>query len=84
VWHQSSTEEAIRSAAGSVFPAAQPSGKQPNVEPGQGLRPLDVACPQVSAQGSLLAPCSVITIEEAIESYLQEQRANGRSHKTME
>lgn len=56
----------------------------PNKELGQTCHALDASLPLTGEQGSLQARRGALTIERAIGSYLQEQRASGRSPKTME
>ncbi len=52
-------------------------------EPGDRLA-AEPILPQAAEQHSLRARCLALSIEGAIQSYLQEQRANGRSVKTLE
>ncbi len=77
-------EEAISDPAVGVPPAVHPSGDQLTAEPTQTLSLLDVSRLQAAEQESLRARYLALTIEQAIQSYLQEQRANERSFKTLE
>jgi len=77
-------ENVISSAAQSASPLTQRDHEPPNAEPDQTLHPCDVSCPEVADQPSPSARFPVLTIERAIQSYLQEQRTHGRSSKTME
>jgi len=78
------TEEAISDPEVSAPPTAQPSSDQPTAEPAQTVPLLNASLPQAAEQESLRARCLALTIERTIQSYLQEQRANERSRKTME
>ena len=74
---------------GSLAPGAETSGSQsgsvPSVvsELGDPLA-AESALPQAAEQHSLRVRGLALSIEQAIGSYLQEQRANGRSVKTLE
>jgi site-specific recombinase XerD len=81
--------DAAATPIGSLAPGEETSGSQarsvPSVvsEPGDPLA-AESALPQAAEQRSLRARGLALSIEQAIESYLQEQRVNGRSVKTLE
>ncbi len=88
-WVRSAGQEADRQAhapARSVRPpsALQASGDQLCAEPDQSLPLLSVSLPQTGGQESQQARFPVLSIERAIQWYMQEQREAGRSPKTME
>jgi hypothetical protein len=79
------TEEAISNAAESVPFVAQLDGKQlHHVEPDQTDHSFDVSPPLSEEQEALQTRWAPLSIERAIQAYLQEHREAGSSPKTLE
>jgi site-specific recombinase XerD len=78
------TEEAIRSEARRVPSAPQADVEQPNVETDRANSPLDPSLPQGDEQEVRRTRLPILSIEQAIQSYLQEHRDARRSPKTLE
>jgi integrase len=80
--HLSTLQEASRSAASSI--ATQRSGDQQSCDPDQTVSLSGASRLQTEEQNSRQVKHPALTIEQAIQWYLDEHRANERSLKTME
>jgi site-specific recombinase XerD len=78
------TEEPTSNAAESVPSAAQFDGKQPRVEPDQTDHSLDASPALSEEQEALQTRWAPLSIERAIQAYLQEHREAGSRPKTLE
>jgi hypothetical protein len=82
--HPSPPQEVSRSAAKSISPAIQPSGDQQTCEANQTESFPGASRLQMEEQNARQVKHPALTIEQAIQWYLDEHKANERSLKTIE
>jgi site-specific recombinase XerD len=80
----STREEAMSLPEACPLPAVPSSGDPFPTEPDHPISLQDVSLPQATNENPLVVRHPALTIEQAIQSYLQAQRANERSPKTIE